>query len=94
MASNKNTESPPVEPPEKLTVNPTLTLVPVGWKNIAAIVGDLSDKDGCPPPEASPTHIIIWHHPTTKEFHIREAGDIDLLALKIVIEQIDPQKGR
>jgi selenobiotic family peptide radical SAM maturase len=88
----KTQNPPPVEPPEKLTVNPTLALVPVGWKNISAMVGDLQDKDVCPTPEASPTHIIIWQHPKTKAFHIREAGDIDLLALKIVIEQIDPQK--
>jgi len=88
----KTQPPPPAQPPEKLAVNPTLSIVPVGWKHIAAIVGDSSDSDGYPPPEASPTHIILWRHPAKKSYHIHEAGDIDLLALKIVIEQIDPLK--
>lgn len=81
---------PPAEQPEMLTVNPALTLVPVGWKHLAAMV-EAPDSDAGPTPEACPTHIIIWQHPDTKAFHLREASDIDLLALKIVIEQIDPR---
>jgi selenobiotic family peptide radical SAM maturase len=80
----------PAESPEKLTINPSLSLVPVSWKNIAALLKSPVTGADCPQPEASPVHVIIWHHPRTKELHIREALDIDLLALKIVIEEIDP----
>jgi len=78
------------ELPETVAVNPTLTLVPAAWKNLAVLVAGTADRENCPPPEASPVHVIIWNHPKTNLFHIREAADIDLLALKIIIEQIDP----
>jgi selenobiotic family peptide radical SAM maturase len=82
----------PVESPEKTAINPTLYLVPVSWKNIAAMLAGLSDEADGPQPEASPAHVIVWRHPETNEIHIRESLDIDLLALKIVIEEIDPQE--
>jgi len=80
----------PDEPPEKLVVNPTLTLIPVNWKNMANLVEAPMNGRVCAEPEASKGHVIIWHHPETKGFHIRDATDIDLLALKISVEQIDP----
>jgi len=78
--------------PETITVNPTLSLIPVSWKHLAAIFAGDFNKDPCPQPEASPVHVMIWRHPITREFHIREALDIDLLALKIVVEEIDPRE--
>jgi len=76
---------------EKLTVNPTLTLVPVSWKNLPAIM-NAKDSEAPRVQESPGTHVLIWRHPKTGKVHIREAEDIDLLALKITIEKIDPRE--
>ena len=76
---------------EPIRVNPTLTLVPVSWKDLAALIETDSGKDARPPvPEQ--VHVMVWRHSKTGRVHIREAGNIDLLALKIVAEQIDPRE--
>jgi selenobiotic family peptide radical SAM maturase len=70
-----------------LTCNPTLTIVPVRWKNLAAFIR--SGAAGAPP-HNEPAHVMIWRHPQSRELHCREAENIDLLALKLVVEQVDP----
>jgi selenobiotic family peptide radical SAM maturase len=73
---------------KKLTVNPTLVLVPVSWENLVAVMAVKPGKDPGVQ-EAAGIHVIIWRHPKTGKIHIRESEDIDLLALKITIEEID-----
>jgi selenobiotic family peptide radical SAM maturase len=73
---------------ETLSVNPTLTLVPVSWKNLVSLI-KVESGDNLFPQEATGIHIMIWRHPKTGKLNIREAGDIDLLALKIILEEID-----
>ena len=72
---------------DKLTVNPTLVLIPVSWKNLAAVI---ETKPGEDPEvhESSDVHVIVWRHPKSGKIHIRETEDIDLLALKITVEEI------
>ncbi len=77
--------------PEKITANPGLTLVPVSWKNLPELITK-NHQNNFPPPEPLQSHVIIWHHPKTGEMHIRDAENVDLLALKIVLEGIDPRK--
>ena len=76
---------------DKLTVNPTLVLIPVSWKNLAAVI---ETKPGEDPEvhESSDVHVIVWRHPKSGKIHIRETEDIDLLALKITVEEIDPRE--
>jgi len=76
---------------ETITVNPTLTLVPVSWKNLVALIKGDAGIDSILP-ESSQIHVMIWRHSKTDDLHIREADDIDLLALKIIIEQVDPRE--
>lgn len=72
------------------SVNPTLTLIPVAWKNLIRLVKEkLTDPDVVR--EASGVHVIVWCEPKTAKTHIQEAGDVDLLALKIVAEKITPK---
>ncbi len=77
--------------PEKIIANPALTLVPVLWKNLAALIETDSQKDFSVP-DHTPAHVMIWRHPETGERHIRDAEDPDLLVLKIVLEKIDPRQ--
>ncbi|MFZ5571624.1 MAG: thio(seleno)oxazole modification radical SAM maturase SbtM [Thermodesulfobacteriota bacterium] len=88
----KSEDAHSTESPEKISINPSLSLVPVSWKHIAALLKNPVSGPDCPQPEASPVHVIIWRHPRTNEFHIREALDIDLLALKIAVEEMDPRE--
>lgn len=79
------------EPTQFLAVNPSLSLIPVSWKNLFSFgEGTLKASDKTPDP--APTHVMIWRHAGTGSPHIREAEDIDLLALKIVTDDIDPRQ--
>lgn len=75
---------------EETIVNPTLSLIPVAWKHLAALI----HKDECqdaPPPEPGKAHVLVWRHDKTGNIRIRDAMDIDLLALKIVVDRIEPK---
>jgi selenobiotic family peptide radical SAM maturase len=79
------------QPYETVMVNPTLTLVPVSWKNLVTLIkGDIGRDFMLS--ESSQIQVMIWRHSKTDDLHIREADDIDLLALKIIIEQVDPRE--
>lgn len=77
--------------PENIVANPTLTLTQVSWKNLPIII-KTNTKSEIPPPEQSQTHVMTWQHPKTGKQKIRDAEDIDLLALKIILEGIDPRE--
>jgi len=82
---------PSVQQLEEIIVNPTLSLLPVFWKNLEVLINAV-DETNPAPPEPGKVHILIWRHWKTGKLHTREASDIDLLALKIVTEQIDPRE--
>jgi selenobiotic family peptide radical SAM maturase len=84
-------KTPIARPSETITVNPTLSLVPVSWKDLVALIETAGGKDARLP-EPEQTHVMVWRHSKTGKLHIREAGNIDLLALKIIAEQIDPRE--
>ncbi|WP_419661922.1 radical SAM domain protein [Desulfosarcina variabilis str. Montpellier] len=69
-------------------VNPTLTILESPWKHLAELIR--MNADGVTPIE-EPSHVIIWKHPQTGALHYEEAKPIDLLALKLIVEQIDPK---
>jgi selenobiotic family peptide radical SAM maturase len=76
---------------DTLSVNPSLALVPVSHKNLASLIHGEKTKKNHEVHASEGTHIIIWRHPKTSEIHILEASDADLLALKIVVENIKPK---
>jgi selenobiotic family peptide radical SAM maturase len=77
--------------PDAIAVNPSLNILPVSHKNLAILIA--SDNQEClPDPEPANAHVMIWRHPKTDELQIRETDDIDILALKIVVEDIDPRE--
>ncbi len=84
----QNLPGPATNAIDKLCVNPELQLVPVAWRNLVALIK--SDSSGDLQPQAAPgSHVIIWRHPKTGDIQLREALDIDLLSLKIVVEGIE-----
>lgn len=71
---------------QTIMVNPTLSLVSVGWRNLPALIR----SDAAPvAPLNEPAHVMAWRHPKTEKLLLREAVDADLLALKLIVEQID-----
>ena len=74
---------------QAITVNPTLTILPVSWKNLPAFVRSTATDVTL---DNKPAHVLVWRHPKSGELHYREAEAIDLLALKLVVEQVDPRK--
>ena len=72
-----------------IAANPTLTMIPVGWNRLTAIIrsGDASTS-----PQKERGHVMIWRQPESGQVHFRQAEDIDLLALKIAVEQLDPRE--
>ena len=80
----------PLQKIDAISVNPTLNLIPVGWKHLAALIKAEPGKE--PVAEPAPgTHVMIWRHPETGKPHVREADAADLLALKITVENTDPK---
>ena len=77
-----------VETSEKRMVNPHLALVPVSHGGLPQWLGYQDAEDGTPP-ELSDGHVLIWRHPETGEWQCRDAEDDDLLALKLVVEELD-----
>ena len=76
---------------DKLTVNPTLAIIPVSWRNLVELI-DAKPGEDPDIQESGGIHVIVWRHPKTAKIHIRESEDIDLLALKITVEDIDSRE--
>jgi hypothetical protein len=76
------------QPVDMATANPSLTLLPVGWKHLPDLIEPAASQIT---PLCEPAHIMIWQHPRSAEWRCRDAEDIDLLALKLIVEQIDPR---
>lgn len=85
----KNNKAPFRHSPESVTVNPYFTLLPVSWKNLASLMEENTEEDHPVPAQAL---MMIWRHSKTGKMYFREAEEIDLLALKITIEKIDPRE--
>jgi len=73
-------------PEDHPTVNPSLELVRLSWKNLLAFMD--SGKD----PEEGQEFVVAFQHPRTGELITRVASDDDLLALKLVVEGISSKE--
>lgn len=77
--------------PAKTTVNTGLNLVPVAFRGLPELLKS-GNNNNFHPPEPQKSHVIIWRHPKNGEINIQDAEKSDLLALKIIIEDIDPRQ--
>ena len=74
---------------DSLTINPTLQLLLLLYKNLLSLLK--AERDPSTVPEAGGDVILAWRHPTTGELWRRSATQEDLLVLKMVAESIDPR---
>jgi selenobiotic family peptide radical SAM maturase len=72
---------------DRLSVNPALQLLRLNWNNLVSL---LPGREAALMSEPSPEEelILIYRRPITGEIVTRAAGQEDLLALKMVIEQL------
>jgi selenobiotic family peptide radical SAM maturase len=83
--TSQSEKSPPEE--ASLTVNPSLSLIPVEWQGLPELM-DSQTKTLKP----GSGHVLVWKTTQTGKINVRHAREADLLALKIVIEEIDPRQ--
>lgn len=69
-------------------VNPALTLLEVSWAGLADI---LAGQEGSVPAQGKEL-LLLWAEPQGGLVRCRPAGDEDLLVLKMVLEEIDPDE--
>lgn len=73
----------------QLMVNPTLQLLGLSWRNLTAILHPEGDGPA-PIPDAGEEGVFIWRNPQNGRAELQTVSKEDLLALKIVAEEIDP----
>ncbi len=79
---------PAATPPPSWQVNPTLELLVSTWQGLPALLEDGGDA---PAPRRGAAHVLLWRQPGSGSLIVREAAPRDLLALKLVAEDIDPR---
>jgi selenobiotic family peptide radical SAM maturase len=82
--------SSPPSFPEKVThpiVNPSLELLPVSWQHLPKFLSDRSVI-----PEPGDGYVLVLIRPGEKRVEVRKAEPRDLLALKIVAEEIESRR--
>ncbi len=88
VARARTAETPSYANLTQVTVNPSLQLIHLTWRNLAHLL-----KAGMDPqsshPEPGDEWVLVWRRPQTSEIEIRPATDQDLLALKLVVEDMD-----
>ena len=75
-------------PPASLCVNPSLSVLELDWKNLAELV-DPPAQEAPASPVPGPDRVIVWKDPATGLVRASSGRDGDLLALKIVVEELD-----
>lgn len=70
----------------RMTVNPILELLRLRWRGLPRLLADPADR-----PEPGEEYVLIWKPPGQEAVRIATASGHDLLALKIVEEEINPR---
>jgi selenobiotic family peptide radical SAM maturase len=81
----RNRTQEPATASDTLVINPALELVEVAWSPLLPLLSGTAAN-----PEPLPQVLAFWRHPRTGQERQAVAGVEDLLALKVVAEQLDP----
>lgn len=76
--------------PKETCLNPTLSVVHVGWRGLPHLLEE--NQTGPKEPEPGEEYLLIWQHPRSGAVHVRPATSEQLLALKIVVENLDKRE--
>lgn len=89
LARHQARQAAGAEPQDLLSLNPTLRMTAVDWKNLPALCAG-SKRRAAGLVEPGPEIVISWRPPGTGEVVTRAAREADLLAVKLAAEEIDP----
>ena len=78
-------QRPLQQPADAFAINPTLQVIEVGWQLLPELLDGANHE-----PEPSPQMLLFWRHPVTGTPEMKSASPAELLALKIVTEQLEP----
>ncbi|MFP3982907.1 MAG: thio(seleno)oxazole modification radical SAM maturase SbtM, partial [Desulfurivibrionaceae bacterium] len=73
---------------DQIIINPSLHLMDLQWRNLVPLLFAKSG-DNPPLPEKCGQYIIIWKDPDDQRVRVRECLPEELLALKMLVEDID-----
>lgn len=76
---------------DQLMVNPSLQVLQVPWAGLPDLLGETGEND-MPEPLPRQEMILVWLDPESGKSRVQTAGPEDLLALKVVCEEIDPRQ--
>lgn len=74
-----------------LTINPTIQLLQLSWKNLLLLLNSKGDTL-LARPQPGMEIVLVWCDPKTGEVKVCAASDENLLVLKMVVEGIDPKE--
>ena len=83
--NNGSRQIPLERPDDSIEINPTLLLIEVGWQPLLAMLDGADLK-----PEPAAQILLFWRHPVNGTAEMTTAAPAELLALKIVAEQLEP----
>lgn len=75
---------------DRTTVNPTIQIIEMSWKDLAACLGPDQDHSDIHPVQQD-ERVLLWFDPITDSVSARPATDEDILVLKMVMEGISPE---
>jgi len=75
---------------QQLIVNPTLELAQLGWKHLATLLNE-PDAGAAKIPVVGEEFVLVYCMPGTGKIRVRPATESELLALKIIVEKMDPE---
>lgn len=74
----------------EICLNPTVRLLELSWKNLLPLLSrEKEEKPAAPEPGRE--LVIVWKDPQHQRVHYRAVSEIDLLAMKIIEEDIAPE---
>ena len=68
-------------------VNPCLSLIPTAWRGLPAFLEGEREREARRP-ERKDGMFLVWRDPETFDVRVKDAVEDDLLALKLVVEEI------
>ncbi|MSN24369.1 MAG: selenobiotic family peptide radical SAM maturase [Geobacter sp.] len=84
-----NTSNSSVVESDALALNPTLQVIPVEWKNLVPLLTRYKSRD-LEKVKPGEEFILVWRDPASGIVNTQTAENSDLLAIKLVVEGLDP----
>lgn len=89
LARHRAGVAPALTPQETVSLNPTLQITPVSWRHLADLLDGPADSPAVVPVPGNEL-IVTWRDPAAGMVMSRAASQADLLAIKLVIEAMEP----